>query len=1421
MNCIVLPCEGIRSNSMAGKKPDRQLYQVPARRCEDGNERTKGHSSHSSVSTSTITTTVVSSPNNIMTTSSTGRRINNNNNKKQQSNNKYQHQMQSMSNYKNGRVQPPPDVSSCKPSISSTSIGNCENQNKNRMNRPITKMLSSTLIDGNRRKDGRTYKKYPDQKNYAPSFTSSIKDDTSCTYHKVNSCNQNNNNGNQNNHNNLNKTKNLQKSQKNHLTKGRNFNGKKEKIKKNKFGGIQLPQHNGFSNNKYANENKLNDSSQWRRLDGNKTDRLISENSEGSVVAMTTNIKESSSSIVESITTTALVLSNLSINCSTTDDHSISSNTNDDDLSSFVTDIESLDSNPPNIDSSSSITSTTHTTSSMMMNLNINSIETNEINDSIISTENNNSINNHNNNNNNNHNNNNNNIHYSSEINNMTIVTNPNVNILPDNNNVNFNLLHSLSSTNNLSHTSYQNISTINNYKSIHPNYLNNIHPNHNNIPKHMNAHNNLNLSGGICSIGTTIIENHIPHANSMHSSMTSIVPYSSNDVHQIPNTKNSNNNNGTNGYNLMNNNNCLENNFPLNSYFVGAHSVQCQNSHQQLSPASFPNRIPMKQMSIPYRQPSYNQTISSVSMSNAIHSNLNNNSSSTAKRLTTNHITQNMFEFETNSQQMPYMMKNCNFMVSIDQDGVFITDNDIQPQPEEDEYEDEEEEEDEIEEESLESSQSQQSNKTLRLKPVTLPTDQMLRERVWRLIDFKLTNRKKIRSDSDLLPDDTLSDSGDECNYMTFLPYEIDCLQNGYFDLLKEAKEIASHHNYEFSNFPFLTNSFQLFQSADSSTYSLDHLVGLPEILMEDKQPTKEELKLTDDLKQMLSTINVVATDEEMKLRFRTLEFIENLVKEWTLTRSQELLRDGAEKESVCGAVYTFGSFRLGVHNKNADIDTICVVPRHIEREDFFESFVKLLKTQEKVKDVRAIEAFVPVIKFTCDGVAFDLLFARLQNSKMPPIENYDNDSILLNLKPECVRSLNGLRVACYVLKIVKEKESFKTALSFIKEWAMRNHIYSNAIGFLGGISWAILVARVCQLYPTACAATIIRKFFLIFSFWQWPSPVTLTPTYYDPTVQLPVWDPKMTRKDKFDVMPIITPTYPHQNSTYNVTSSSLKIILKEFRRAFDSVEKVFDGTMQWIDLFQPLNFFQRYKNYLVIVGKAETEEFNLEWQGLLESRLRHLVLALEQVGSIKLVHLHQNPYKHKKGKEKITTWALGLEVDPEKCNGTAENPMRINLQECIDQFSEAIMKYNQNWKHGQYSAHAIKRKDLIKFFPESVLRLRRRKKRKNKDPNEDNNGQIKEKISNLESSVKREKVITPSSSFTYMETKRQKQEGDNSKIVSYTEYATNDDNQISNSELVDSDINLIRNSSYIKEEKVDEKEKNEINEVKMKTEV
>lgn len=128
--------------------------------------------------------------------------------------------------------------------------------------------------------------------------------------------------------------------------------------------------------------------------------------------------------------------------------------------------------------------------------------------------------------------------------------------------------------------------------------------------------------------------------------------------------------------------------------------------------------------------------------------------------------------------------------------------------------------------------------------------------------------------------------------------------------------------------------------------------------------------------------------------------------------------------------------------------------------------------------------------------------------------------------------------------------------------------------MGFLGGVSWAMLVARTCQLYPNAVAATIVSKFFMVFSQWKWPAPVLLK-SAHNANLGHPVWDPRVNVADRYHEMPIITPAYPHQNSTFNVSKSTKQIIQAELHRGYEIVEEIMLGKADWQTLFEETNFF------------------------------------------------------------------------------------------------------------------------------------------------------------------------------------------------------------------------------------------------------
>lgn len=83
-------------------------------------------------------------------------------------------------------------------------------------------------------------------------------------------------------------------------------------------------------------------------------------------------------------------------------------------------------------------------------------------------------------------------------------------------------------------------------------------------------------------------------------------------------------------------------------------------------------------------------------------------------------------------------------------------------------------------------------------------------------------------------------------------------------------------------------------------------------------------------------------------------LSKLNTLVKEWIKEVSISRNMPESVAEQVGGKIYTFGSYRLGVHHKGADIDALCVAPRHIDRSDYFTSFFEKLKSHPDVTDLR-----------------------------------------------------------------------------------------------------------------------------------------------------------------------------------------------------------------------------------------------------------------------------------------------------------------------------------------------------------------------------------------------------------------------------------------------------------------------------------
>ncbi|KAG2013181.1 polymerase, variant 3 [Coprinopsis cinerea AmutBmut pab1-1] len=386
--------------------------------------------------------------------------------------------------------------------------------------------------------------------------------------------------------------------------------------------------------------------------------------------------------------------------------------------------------------------------------------------------------------------------------------------------------------------------------------------------------------------------------------------------------------------------------------------------------------------------------------------------------------------------------------------------------------------------------------------------------------------------------------------------------------------------------------------------------------------ESNEREKEVTVTLMEELRRQNTFESEEEARTREIVLGRVAALVKKFVYKISIARGLSESAAQAAGGKIFTFGSYRLGVHGPGSDIDTLCVVPKHVTREDFFDTFEPMLKEMEGVTEVSGVpEAYVPIIKTEIDGIPLDFLMARLNLASIPDDLSLQDDNLLRNLDERCVRSLGGSRQVNEILRLVPNVDVFRDALRCIKLWAQRRAIYSNVNGFLGGVAWALLVARICQLYPNALAGAIVSRFFIIMYQWSWPQPVLLK-QIEDGPLQVRVWNPKLYPADRAHRMPIITPAYPSMCSTHNVTASTQMIMTEEFKRGADIVDRVIVGTAQWSELFAKHDFFHKYRYYLQIIASTGDPDLQNKWSGTVESRIRQLVMKLEYVESLILAH-------------------------------------------------------------------------------------------------------------------------------------------------------------------------------------------------------
>ncbi|CAD5111544.1 unnamed protein product [Dimorphilus gyrociliatus] len=416
-------------------------------------------------------------------------------------------------------------------------------------------------------------------------------------------------------------------------------------------------------------------------------------------------------------------------------------------------------------------------------------------------------------------------------------------------------------------------------------------------------------------------------------------------------------------------------------------------------------------------------------------------------------------------------------------------------------------------------------------------------------------------------------------------------------------------------------------------------------------KYEHERDRQTSENLEDFLSNKECYQSiDESRLIRSTIIDEIKCLAKEWIM----EMVEDNEERKSkingITQYIYPLGSYVLEVMEKDSNLDLVFIAPSFISIDDFLNSFAKKLEQCPNVKEIHPIEIARNItIKALYIDVEVGLTFTNPDVSYLNGENDIYQPNIYGNMDSRTAFSLNGYHTIQDILKIIPNRQTFQIALRAIKLWAKQKGFYSRRLGIMGGTSWTILVVYICQRFPRASPSQLIYQFFNIYREWSWPKPVEIK-QFIGKNVyvkNLKIFDFGVSRlvRDKNALMPILTPSFPRNNSAFRITRSTKSLIVEEFQKGFTICKEIVDRNGDWTALFEPYRFFDKYEQFIVITGNT-IENYRSKTYSVIESKIRVLTRDLEKEDFLKTLQVLPNPFDSTIDDE-CRIWFIGIKME------------------------------------------------------------------------------------------------------------------------------------------------------------------------------
>uniref|UniRef100_A0A183AWA0 Polynucleotide adenylyltransferase n=1 Tax=Echinostoma caproni TaxID=27848 RepID=A0A183AWA0_9TREM len=156
-----------------------------------------------------------------------------------------------------------------------------------------------------------------------------------------------------------------------------------------------------------------------------------------------------------------------------------------------------------------------------------------------------------------------------------------------------------------------------------------------------------------------------------------------------------------------------------------------------------------------------------------------------------------------------------------------------------------------------------------------------------------------------------------------------------------------------------------------------------------------------------------------------------------------------------------------LGLGSQSSDMDAVLLVPRFMDRDDYFSSFLDLLQNHKKISDILAItETLVPLIRMRINGIQVDLSLSIFGSPGIPLALDLDMppSDLYCNMDSTSIHSLSGAVLAYIFRQYLDQDPNYHWLLRAIRRWIRARNISGYIFGFPPTVSWTVLVIYLCK---------------------------------------------------------------------------------------------------------------------------------------------------------------------------------------------------------------------------------------------------------------------------------------------------------------------------------------------------------------------